>query len=402
MTLTTIQRQVTPILFAVALCVAPWGRADASSKNADLPDAVLPALHYLLDLAKHDGGTDFDAAHIEPFITFMTSTKAAGTIYSAGGGFGAPSAYNEFSVDTDLQRIVSYAINVDIPACTLWPSSLRMTRWTKVHGGAQQLARLRAASAQLDAPFIVQGSERVTITPDQTTGGYYSYDVDKTIIYSPYRKGKLLISVYRQQGPSEVGKKGLVLGSDDDWSYLYTNKDGLNLTGLGWIKSYMYDSFSVCVYYQADPDLPLVKYGSVSWVKAGWSGMNMVKPKHIYQGLLRVADAFKSVIEDPNLPDAVILAKTFSASRDLPTPTLKRYAGNYFEGLQARIAASESLREKVDQDFDSRAMLEQMTRDELYAVLALDYLKKLLGRDAVLKSHPFDADSSGTRQIGSL
>lgn len=402
MQLTTIPRRLMPILIAAILLAAPCAGAGGSPEHASLPAEVLPALHYLLDLAEHEGGVDVDAVRMAPFVDFLMSSKPADTIYSAGDGFDAPSAYHEFSVDTDLQRIVSYAVNADIPACTLWPSSLRMSRWTHLRGGDQQLAGLRDATSQLQAPFTVQGTGRVSITPDQTTGGYYSYDVAKTIIYSPFQKGQLLISVYRQQGPSEVGKKGLVLGSDDDWSYLYTNKDGLNLTGLGWIKSYMYDSFSIGAYYQADPDTPRVKYGSVSWVKAGWSGMNMVKPKHIYQGMVRVADAFTDVIEDPNLPDAAVLAKTFSDSKDLPTPTLKRYAGDYFESLKQRIDASESLRQKVDKDFDSRAMLEQMTRDELYAVLALDYLKKLLGRDAVLKSHPFDSDSSGTRQISSL
>jgi hypothetical protein len=39
--------------------------------------------------------------------------------------------------------------------------------------------------------------------------------------------------------------------------------------------------------------------------------------------------------------------------------------------------------------FDSQTLLEQMTRDELYAVLALDYFKKLLGHDHVMASHPF-------------
>ena len=31
----------------------------------------------------------------------------------------------------------------------------------------------------------------------------------------------------------------------------------------------------------------------------------------------------------------------------------------------------------------------EMTRDELYAVVALDYFKKLLGRNPVMQSHPF-------------
>jgi hypothetical protein len=128
----------------------------------------------------------------------------------------------------------------------------------------------------------------------------------------------------------------------------------------------------------------------------------MVKSKHIHKGLVRVADAFKAVIENPNLPDPVILAEAFSKSRDLPTPTLKRYVGDYFNGLEARIAASETLRKKINKKFDTDTMLEEMTRDELYATLALDYLKKILGRDAVLKSHPFDSSQTYSRQVGAM
>ena len=47
-------------------------------------------------------------------------------------------------------------------------------------------------------------------------------------------------------------------------------------------------------------------------------------------------------------------------------------------------------------------MLEQMTRDELYATLALDYLKKILGRDAVLEVHPFDSNPTNSRQQGAM
>ena len=38
---------------------------------------------------------------------------------------------------------------------------------------------------------------------------------------------------------------------------------------------------------------------------------------------------------------------------------------------------------------DLESALAQMSRDELYAVLALDYFKKLLGRNPVIDTHPF-------------
>jgi hypothetical protein len=187
-----------------------------------------------------------------------------------------------------------------------------------------------------------------------------------------------------------VGRKGWVLGNDDEWNYLYTRNKGLNVKGLGWADTYMYDSFGITVYYQADPGKPAVTCGTVSWVKAGWAGINMVQPRHIYRGLVRVATAFKAIMEDPRLPDPAVLAETFSNSEQLPTTTLKAYARDYFAGLGQRLASSETLRRKVGSALDDiETAMAQMNRDELYAVLALDYFKKLLGRNPIMDTHPF-------------
>ena len=36
------------------------------------------------------------------------------------------------------------------------------------------------------------------------------------------------------------------------------------------------------------------------------------------------------MMEDPRLPEPATLAETFSKSKDLPTPTLREYAKDYF------------------------------------------------------------------------
>jgi hypothetical protein len=322
-------------------------------------------------------------------IAFLQAPKADGVIYTADTSFNAPSAYVDYAIKTDLQQIIDYTLDADIPSFFFWPSSLRMAHWTRVDGGYQQFDRLRAAYSRLNEPFIVKGAEQLTITPDQHTGAYYSYDVDKIIILSPYGKGKVVLSIYAQQKPSAVGKRGWVLGEDDEWSYLYTKDKGLNVKGLGWADTYMYDSFGITVYYEPDPDKAAVICATISWVKAGWAGMNMVKSKHIHHGLERVAHAFTTVMENPRLPAPDRLAETFAKSRDLPMPTLRKYAKDYLAGLEQRIAASATLRKKMGKMFDSQSLLDQMNRDELYAVVALDYFKKLLGRDPVMTAHPF-------------
>ncbi|WP_419661644.1 hypothetical protein [Desulfosarcina variabilis] len=376
---------------AIAIAVL-WTTGVAAESDATLsfPPNVNTALHTLLDLVGQDGDPALDNRQLECIVDFLSADKSDKGIYSADSSFGVPSAFHQFPVKSDLQEIIDYTLDANIPSFFFWPTSLRLTQWTRVDGGDKQFDRLQAASRQLDEPFIFKGAERVTITPDQHTGAYYTYDVNKLIILSPCRQGQVMISIYRQQAPSAVGRRGWVLGQDDEWSYLYTQEKGLNLKGLGWADTYMYDSFGITVYYQPSIEAPLVTAGVFSWVKAGWARINMVQPKHIHNGLVRVALAFTEVLEDPKLPEPKILAETFSKSKDLPTPVLRKYASNYLSGLKERISSSCSdVWKKVADDFDSRELLDQMSRDELYAVVALDYLKKILGRNPVMDSHPF-------------
>ena len=341
------------------------GNATASQHHVELPPGVISTLHYLLDLVKDEDDEAYDARRVAPLIAFLVSPKPDDAHYRADDSFDAPSAYNEFTVNSNVQRMTDYILDADIPSFFFWPSSLRLARWTRVDGGDQQFERLREASRRLTAPFILKGVEHIAITPDQHTGAYYTYDADRMVIIGPYQKGKLMINIYRQQEPSAAGRRGWVLGEDDAWSYLYTRDKGLNLQGLGWADTYMYDSFGVTVYYQADPEKQTVTCGTVSWVKAGWAGINMVQPKHIQRGLVRVAEAFTAVMEDPRLPAPATLAKTFFKIQGSSDPHLRAYPRDYLAGLERRIASSETLMEKVGGKFDCHALLEQMTRDEL-------------------------------------
>ena len=377
------------VVIVTGICVLLTPGAGRSTAKESLPPDVIPVLQDLLARARSQDGAVFDPQSLAPWIDFICSDKSADAIYRASGGFDAPSAYHEFTIDSDLGRLIKYSLNAHIPSFFLWPSSLRMAQWTRVVGGRAQFAKLQAAADALDEPFVLKGTEHVAITPDQHTGAYYSYDVDKLVILSPFESGALLISIYRQQEPSGVGKKGWVLGEDDDWSYLYTPDTGLNVSGLGWARTYMYDSFAINVYYQPDLDTPAIRCGVVSWVRAGWAGINMVQSKHIHRGLVRAGRTFKAILEDPRLPDPAMLAKTFSQSRNLPDTTLHAYARDYFDSLVKRVAACESLCKKMGGLIDTQTLLTRMNRDELYAMLAKDYFKKLLGRNPVMDSHPF-------------
>ena len=85
-------------------------------------------------------------------------------------------------------------------------------------------------------PVIIRGLQRDGITPDLTTGVYYEYNLKRTLILLNHKGRQVLISISKQIDKSDIGKKGVILGNDDDWNYYYSGVPGSTKTGLGWIK----------------------------------------------------------------------------------------------------------------------------------------------------------------------
>ena len=197
-----------------------------------------------------------------------------------------------------------------------------------------------------------------------------------------------MVSLSKQKAISDIGKKGFVLGSDDDWDYFYTNHEGLSKPGLGWVRSYMYDSWSVAVYCEADSVSPRVRFGIFKWINAGWGNINFVKNKHIYGGLARFAKTFKKLLEYPFAPPVDEMARSFSKIGGLTDTQLKEKTKEYFVGLRHRYPGSKILSaEHFSQLFADNGYLAKMKKEEMQSVLALEYMKSLLDRPHTVKEH---------------
>jgi hypothetical protein len=338
--------------------------------------------HLLTFVGQGDPGeAALNIKEITPVLEFVASNKPENTIYYVDESFGATSAYHEFVFEKDLKHILRFSYNPDIPASIIAPSSERLSRWSGMDGKDLNFPKLWLSLQNLEAPVMVRGVETVENTPDLFTGGYYKYDLDRSILLFRYEGRNVLISLSKQRDTSDVGKKGVVLGSDDDWSYLYSGIKGLNKTGLGWVDSYMYDSYSVIVYYEMDPGKPLVKCGAFKWLKAGWKKINMVKKEHIYRGLQRYAETYKSIIENLSLPDADKIESAYTRISDLDIGTLRNINRKYLQSLKERYAEDQSMSAKWIADlFEGDALVKSMNRDELQSVLMLEYLKRALGK----------------------
>ncbi|MBE9536959.1 MAG: hypothetical protein IMF07_07230 [Proteobacteria bacterium] len=278
-----------------------------------VPGIVEPSIDYLSNLVPLKPEGSFEVDKIVPLIEFVAAEKNAEMLH-AGQRDGANSAYYEFDIESSLYKILHYAFNPDIPTQVFRPSSLRSSYWTNNKG---LMPALWEKLDLLENPLVFSGVEREVITPDTNTGAYYQYDQDKTLLLFKYKGKNAFAVLSRQKGESGVGRKGVVIGPDKDWNYFYSGKKGLTKKGLGWVKSRMYNSFSISLFYEKGEINGKVRCATFSWMSAGWSGINMVKTKHILKGIKRYASDFEFIMESPSLPSAEDLAAKLSELKAL-------------------------------------------------------------------------------------
>jgi hypothetical protein len=293
----------------------------------------------------------------------------------------ATGAYHEFDTRISFSGYLQYTHSSQIPSVLTNPSSLRYSLWTNVPGNSQILpASWKPASAG-DKPVIIRGMERNGITPDLTTGVYYEYNLKKTLIHLNHQGRQVLITISNQVAVSDVGKKGYILGNDDDWNYYYSGEPGSARTGLGWIKSYIYDYFSVNVHVEAGASPSMVRSGVFQWIRAGWSGINFAETKHVVLGMKRHGDNFKTILESPRLPAPTQLASTY---RQLSALSQNDLAAKYADLQQARKSlAIKSGQIKTDKTKkpDSYA---GTPKEQIVQELMLEYLKTNFGKISLL------------------
>ena len=287
-----------------------------------------------------------------------------------------PGAYYEFDTMIKFQNFLEYSYNPQIPSALTRPTSLRYSLWTGPGGEWNRMPDISKLTSPMSGQTIVHGFQHDSNTPDLTTGVYHEYDLKRSMILINHKGQRALISISKQIRPSDVGKKGAILGIDDQWHYYYSGEPGSQMSGLGWVKSYIYDYFSIIVYIDPGASPERIKTGVFQWLRAGWSGINFVRTRHILEGLKRYARGSKSILESPNLPAPSQMASAYQTFLSLPqSDLLEKYTVlRLAQQSSALLAGKITPREIKKKDFFTNVSREQMVEE-----LMLEYLKSTLG-----------------------
>ena len=365
----------------------------ASNPADSVPDDLFPAVNHLLEYMESNAKKTLTLDVIPRILDFIETPKASGEAMNLGERNGAVSDYYEFSVNRSLGEVLDLAYNPDLPSNLTQPSSVRRSQWIPIDGQSMNLPRFSAELNHLDKPLIINGIEFIENSPDTFSGAYYAYTVDRLLILIRHKGRPALISVSNQKGKSEVGKKGFILGNDDEWNYIYSGEKGTTMPGTGWADTYMYSSASITVYYELDANPGHVRCAVFKWLSAGWMGLNFVKPAHIRKGMERFAKDFRKIVESPALADTESIAQIYQKIRALSLDELKAEAAAYYDLKNiSRFQLENSQNKKlITKLFKDGKYINGLNRQEMEAFVSIEYLKYKMGKCSDGQSGHFPA-----------
>ncbi len=352
-----------------------------ASEEVKLPAATAAGIDHLLGLVGEGNQKEFQPERIEALLNFVDTPKQPGSIYTAEPIDGSASAYTEVDVRMNLASFLQYTFNPAVPWSATTPSSLRRAFWKTTAPPWPHLPNVWELLSSAEKPLVIRGMETVENTPDLFSGAYYRYDLYRTLILMRRADRNMLISLSKQKNRSDVGRKGYILGLDDDWDYFYSGEPGLTVGGLGWMSSYMYDSAGISIYAETSPSGPVVRTANIKWVRGGWSNINVIQNQHIHKGMQRFAQALKAILESPRLPSVAILENYAAQITRLTDAQIREKIGVYRGILLTRAERLPGgARKNLPDSFWEDIVWERMSREDMGSALILESLKAHLGK----------------------
>lgn len=365
-------------LLFLLLGLAPLAHAEQQGTNK-LPPDVFQSLELLVEAVQTKQAVTLE--DVGPLLDFTRHTALTRNDWEVSSLHGATGAYFAYDIAAAVDKIVSYLYHPGLPPSLFHPSVVRSGAWKQEPGVNIPETWNNLVDQDVQA---IYGMEMEENTPDVNTGGYYTYSTARLLLMVKQGGEKHLVSISRQTDQSSVGRKGVVLGDDADWNYYYTGEEGLTTGGLGWVNSYIFDSFSVTVLSASRTDPERSRHVMFKWVRAGWSGINMVRPGHVRDGCRRFAQSLTRLMESEQLPSVQAILAMTERVLAMDEQEIERVLTPYVQALRELgqedpVLSRRSFRSLLEND-----PLEHYSLDAKQSLIMKEYLKASIGMPALL------------------
>ncbi len=326
---------------------------------------------------------EFDTSKVKGLIQFVDSSAPTDKMIALPKRESLSGAGMRMNMKASLGRILEYAYNPEIPNYAIYPSVVRLSGWDPKSEFSVDNVQPWKHLDDPDLPKVWRGKEFEVNTPDSFGGAYYRYDLNRLLVLQKYEGRDVFLSVSRQDDKSSVGMKGLVI-DDDQWNYFYSGIPGLTAGGMGWMDTFMYDSISVSVFIQDKDNPEYTVFYLFKWLRAGWAGLNVVRPKHIFEGSQRFANAFSSLMESKDLPEPAVFAEEVKSIGEMSDQKIDTFISEYAKSIETLASKNSVLSDKFPEVYEDGKYADSFTREERIGILVKEYVKRAMGKECLI------------------
>ncbi|MDL2306405.1 hypothetical protein LJC48_00035 [Desulfovibrio sp. OttesenSCG-928-C06] len=365
---------------------------EASSKPGTPIDYKVEKIIFSILKSTTPGSEPPPVEDIRILLDFMMTCRGRGEDYNPEKYAGGAGIFWRESINKPLPEVLRYFYNPNINQELLYPSSIRVNRVSPDSGIFKLEKPVWESLDELESPISFWNREHEEITPDDFSGSYYSYELDRLFVLFRYLDQPMLLTISWQDGESDLGRKAGILGPYENWDFVYSNAEGGTATGIGWAETHMYSSATITLMYPEGDNGEGTGYSMFKWLKAGWAGMNVVKPKHIYSGADRTFSGIKDVVCSERSITPEQLEKIVTKVRAMDDVALRAVARPYAEALAAGSTDDSILsREEFQDVLAGGDYAEGLSREHLEALVMKNELKRLLGKTVLGDAAPAPA-----------
>jgi len=353
-----------------------------ASDPAPLDKTVEASIDHLFTLLS-DPSAKFDPSKIDAMLNMVGNDNSDPKDIAPANRFNGNGVCLRHTLNADLDTIMRYFYNTDIPSFLLSPATLRFSNWYDDSEFMKRATPLWEEWDNYEKPVLTRGREFESCTPDSFGEAYFAYDLDRLIVLLKYEGKRVLVSVSLQDGESDVGRKGAII-NDKEWDYFYSGIEGLNKGLISWMDTYMYNSASVLVFVEQNGEAKQSTLFLYKWLKAGWSGMNVVKRKHIYEGIMRYARSMEKVLTGSTLTPEQIAAgmnEVTAMTKPQIDTLIEQYSKNFEQKFKSDPKLKKRSYAKVIADGGYGKVLDDRARRY---TMYLEKLKSMLGMETLI------------------
>lgn len=260
--------------------------------------------------------SSFSPCTVKPLVDFVSKVCVADSGWEMPKRDGAAGSAYIVKVKVPLPQYLALNFHPGIPDYAVFPAALRYSACLNSNAMQRAYDCIATGPSGTLQYVTAQMTGLEEITPNPESGCYFSYTNSRVFLRCKVEGQDVLFSCANTLSPSTFSNRGVPVGPLEQALFYYSEKPGLNLTGMTWMLSQIRCSTTLSLYIALNSNETAV--ATFAWLNAGWKGLNVTRAPHILNTQITTLDYSRRIAQHPKINAPAIASMV--ASVDAMSP----------------------------------------------------------------------------------